>query len=77
MIQDIVAIFIACLAAGYVGRKLWRSFSGSGSCHCAQADTAISEGAPSCGRMRTGVKRTPLVPAEQLTLPDQNPAHEA
>lgn len=68
--QDVIVLTIVAAAGVFVGRYLWRTFSGKGGCQC-EGNTGA------CGARRQedamGLKRTRLVTLD----PNKSPAEPA
>ncbi len=63
--QDILAVVLVAVAAWYLVRYLNRTLRGSGGCHCGE-DGACGRAAKPSDVDRTGIRRVPFVPVEQL-----------
>ncbi len=70
-VQDIVALLVAAVAAGLVGRSLMRSLGGRGGCRCDRGEPCKRD-----GDTTTAPKRVPLVTPDQVGRPRGGPRSE-
>lgn len=72
-VQDFLALTIVVGAVIYVTRSLWRTLGGGSkgsSCHCSQSKPKVDS--PDMPAKSMNLKRTPLIPVDQIGIPASN-----